>query len=216
MVKALQRIRAVIFDWDGVFNTGIKGPGSHSNFNEADSMGTNMLRFGLWYRTRQLPAVAIITGENNQGALQFALREHFPDIYLGVRDKRQAIEHFCAQHKLEADEIAYIFDDINDLGVAEMCGLRFLVRRSASPLLTQYIVNRKLCDYITANDAGHYAVRECCELSLGLLQMFDRVVDSRIANDADYEQYFTERQAKRTRCFTLKGEKIITLRCQQK
>jgi 3-deoxy-D-manno-octulosonate 8-phosphate phosphatase (KDO 8-P phosphatase) len=216
MAKSLRRIRAVIFDWDGVFNTGVKGPGMHSSFNEADSMGTNMLRFGLWHMTRQLPAVAIVTGENNQGALQFATREHFSDIYLGVRDKRQVIDHFCTQHKLEPGEIAYIFDDINDLGLAEVCGLRFLVQRSASPLLTQYIIDRKLCNYISANDAGHYAVRECCELSLGLLQVFGQVIDSRVAYDADYEQYFTERQAERTRCFKLKGEKIVSQRCQQK
>ena len=40
--------RALLFDWDGVFNSGSKGGGSASKFGEPDSMGTNMLRYGLW------------------------------------------------------------------------------------------------------------------------------------------------------------------------
>lgn len=38
-----KNIRAYIFDWDGVFNDGIKGDGINSPFYEADAMGVNML-----------------------------------------------------------------------------------------------------------------------------------------------------------------------------
>ena len=207
----LQRIRAVIFDWDGVFNSGAKGQGLSSTFSEADSMGSNMLRYALWRRSQELPVVAVVSGEDNGVALQFAKREHFQAVYTGVRDKRLVIEHLCSRHELQPDEIACIFDDINDLGMAAMCGLRYLVRRAASPLLTHYIADRELCDYISANGATQHAVRELCELSLGLLGMFDQIVDSRAAYDASYQHYFSERQAGRTRCYTQKAQKITTL-----
>ena len=80
----LKKIRAVIFDWDGVFNDGFKGESFSSTFGEADSMGINMLRYGLWRQNGQLPAVAIISGESNQTSLQFARREHFHDVYSGI------------------------------------------------------------------------------------------------------------------------------------
>jgi 3-deoxy-D-manno-octulosonate 8-phosphate phosphatase (KDO 8-P phosphatase) len=41
----LAGVRAFLFDWDGVFNTGLKSDGSPSGFSEADSMGTNLIRF---------------------------------------------------------------------------------------------------------------------------------------------------------------------------
>jgi 3-deoxy-D-manno-octulosonate 8-phosphate phosphatase (KDO 8-P phosphatase) len=212
VAASLQRVRALVFDWDGVFNSGVKGQGSPSTFSEAESMGTNMLRYALWCRAGQLPVVAVVSGEDNRGALQFAARERFHDVYLGVRDKSLVIEHLCSRRKLQPGEFACIFDDINDLGMAAMCSLRYLIRRSASPLFAQYVAEHRLCDYISANDATQHAVRELCELSLGLLGMFDRVVGSRVAYDATYQKYFTQRQAERTHCYTQKKQEIKSLR----
>lgn len=216
VAASLQRIRALVFDWDGVFNSGVKGQGLPSTFSEADSMGSNMLRYALWRKARQLPTVAVVSGESNRAALQFARRERFQDVYMGVRDKRLVIEHLCSRRKLEPDEIICIFDDINDLGMAAMCGLRYLVQRPASPLLARYVAQHKLCDYISANGATHNAVRELCELSLGLLGMFDLVVESRAAYDATYQQYFSERQTGRTHCYTQKAQKLMPLHRAQK
>jgi hypothetical protein len=43
--------------------------------------------------------------------------------------------------------------------------------------------------------ARNFAVREVCELLLGLLGAFDAVVASRVAWDRDYAAYFAARQA---------------------
>ena len=72
LIQKLAECRAVVFDWDGVFNAGRKGHTSSSGFAEVDSMGTNMLRYGLWRRQGELPYTAIITGENNESAIGFA------------------------------------------------------------------------------------------------------------------------------------------------
>jgi 3-deoxy-D-manno-octulosonate 8-phosphate phosphatase (KDO 8-P phosphatase) len=212
LAASLRRMRAVVFDWDGVFNSGVKGQDLASTFSEADAMGSNMLRYALWHRAEQLPVAAVVSGEDNRAALQFAKRERFQAIYVGVRDKRRMIEHLCSRHRLETDEIACIFDDINDLGMAALCGVRYLVRRPASPLLMRYVAERELCDYISASEPSQHAVRELCELSLGLLGMFDVVVDSRTAYDASYQRYFSERQAGRTHYYTQRAQKITPLR----
>ena len=75
------------------------------------------------------------------------------------------------------------------------CGIRVLVRRDASPLLHDYVARQGLCDYITAHPAERHAVREVCELLLGLLGSFDAVVASRVAMDAAYVGYFAARQS---------------------
>jgi 3-deoxy-D-manno-octulosonate 8-phosphate phosphatase (KDO 8-P phosphatase) len=191
----LSRIRALVFDWDGVFNRGEKGSAQSSGFNEADSMGINMLRFGLWLRERRLPIAAIVTGEANPSSELFAARERFHRLFQGVRDKRQAIAAICDEHDVAASEIACVFDDINDLSMAESCGVRILVRRRASILLTERIVGSRACDYVTACSSGEYPVREAAEMMLGLLGAFDSVVSARVANDETYRAYFSMRQA---------------------
>lgn len=196
--KRLGAVRALVFDWDGVFNEGAKRQGADSGFSEADSMGTNMLRYGLWRRDGALPVTAIITGQNNPTAESFAKREHFHVLYSDVGDKGDMIDQFCATYELERIQIACVFDDINDLGMAAECGIRFLVRRDSSPLLQEYVVRNECCDYITAAEGGRYAVREIAELALGVMGDFDAVIRSRAAHDDDYEQYFSARQAVET------------------
>lgn len=191
--------RGVVFDWDGVFNTGAKGEGAASSFSEADSMGVNLLRYGLWRAHGRLPVAAVITGEQNETARRFATREHFDAIYSGVKNKISALEHLCATHSLRPDELIVVFDDVNDLGMAARAGVRVLVRRDASPLLSAYAVRHALADYVTGARADAHPVREAAELLLGLTGAFDEVVQRRSAWDPDYVRYFEARQAVETR-----------------
>jgi len=199
LTQKLDECFAIVFDWDGVFNAGRKGKSSSSDFSEADSMGTNMLRYGLWRRHSKLPYSAIISGEDNEIAVAFAKREHLTAVYTGIRYKQQVIAQICNEHNLQPEQIACVFDDINDLPMAEICGLRFRVRRTASPLFADFVDRRDFCDYVTGADANGYAVREVCELILGLMDLYEEVVESRIAVDARYEQYFKARQSVDTR-----------------
>jgi 3-deoxy-D-manno-octulosonate 8-phosphate phosphatase (KDO 8-P phosphatase) len=201
LIQKLAECRAVVFDWDGVFNAGRKGHTSTSGFAEVDSMGTNMLRYGLWRRQGELPYTAIITGENNESAIGFAEREHLTAVYTGIRSKQHVIEHLCAEHELKPAQIACVYDDINDLPMAEVCGLRLRVDSPASPMFADYVERHDLCDYVTGAKSGGYPVREICELLLGLLDAYDDVVTSRVAFDAEYNQYLEARQSVVTACY---------------
>jgi 3-deoxy-D-manno-octulosonate 8-phosphate phosphatase (KDO 8-P phosphatase) len=202
LVARMQAIRGLVSDWDGVFSDGAKGEKASSTFTESDSMGTNLLRYGLWReRGATLPVTALITGVDNPTARMFAKRERFNAVYSGVSNKTTVIEALCAQHMLTPDQLICVFDDVNDLGMAFGCGVRVLVRRDASPLLQDYIARHGLCDYITAHQPQNHAVREVCELLLGLLDCFDAVVTSRVACDDDYNRYFAARQAVVTEVF---------------
>ena len=201
LLQKLAECRAVVFDWDGVFNAGRKGHTSSSGFAEVDSMGMNMLRYGLWRRQGELPYTAIITGENNESAIGFAEREHLTAVYTGIRSKQHVIEHLCGEHELKPAQIACVFDDINDLPMAEVCGIRFMVRCSASPMFADYVERHDFCDYVTGAKSGGYPVREICELLLGLLDAYDDVVTSRVAFDAEYNQYLDARQSVVTACY---------------
>ncbi|MCP4303092.1 MAG: phosphatase [Gammaproteobacteria bacterium] len=207
IAAALSNCRGLVFDWDGVFNSGRKGISTESDFTEADSMGTNMLRYGLWRSAGKLPFTAIISGEDNKSAIRFARRECFDSVYTGIKDKRNVIEHLSGQNDLDSKELICVFDDINDLGMAKLCGVRLMVRRDASPLLKEYATQRSLCDYVTGS--SEFAVREVCELLLGLSGAHDDVVQSRVAYDEEYRRYFQARQAVTTKAFVMRDNLII-------
>jgi len=199
IAKKLKNIKALIFDWDGVFHSGYKKSNKESSFSEADSMGINMLRFSYFLKDNTIPFTAIITGENNETADYFAKREHFDEIFLKVKNKIEILD-WLTQHKgFINEEVLFVFDDILDLSIAKVCGLRFMVNRDASFMLTSYCKKNQLCDYITKNTAENHAIREISEVAISLMGDYDQVIEKRINYDEDYLNYLEIRNSKITK-----------------
>ncbi len=207
--EKLTKIKAFIFDWDGVFNDGTKDHQGSSAFSEIDAMGTNLLRFSHYLHKNTLPIVAVMSGERNVLSFQLGNREHFHSLYYKVKNKVQAFEHFLAANSLQAEEVAFVFDDVLDLGLSERCGLRLMVNRNGNPLFRNYVVKNNLTDYLTAQPSGQFAVREICELLIGTNGNYDSVVQHRSHFTSVYEQYLKARQQIKTESFTWDGNGII-------
>jgi len=194
----LKEIHCFIFDWDGVFNDGVKRDKDGSPFSEPDSMGINMLRFSYWLIHKKLPFTAIITGENNITAVNFAERENFDAVLLNSKNKGDALTELTKEYGSSADQCVFIFDDILDLHAAEICHLSFCVRREASPLFNDYIVKNDMCDYISGHAGGENAIREITELLIGLNGNYDQTIEKRIKYAGEYEKYISMRKAVKT------------------
>jgi 3-deoxy-D-manno-octulosonate 8-phosphate phosphatase (KDO 8-P phosphatase) len=199
IASLLSNIRAFIFDWDGVFNNGMKTGDTGSPFSEIDSMGINLLRFSFWLKNDNMLHSFIITGMNNQAAMGFSRREHFDGIFMNQKNKRLALNSICDSLKIKPSEAAFIFDDIIDIEVARLCGLSFFVNRRSNPLLTRYIKENKIADYITAHPGENNAIREICELLIGLNGNYDRSVEMRSGFTTEYQEYFNTRNQIDTR-----------------
>ena len=207
-VKKLNHIKAFIFDWDGVFNDGIKNEHGSSSFSEVDAMGTNLLRFSSFIAKKKMPVSAVMSGEKNVFSFQYGKREHFHAVYYRVKNKRQAFDHFIEEHDLKPHEIAFVFDDVLDLSLSEVCGIRILVNRQANPLFKKYVIDNRLADYITAQPGGSGALREGCELLIGLLGHYETIIKHRLRFSSDYSAYYNERQLIPTSFFTWKNNYI--------
>jgi len=195
----LKNVKALIFDWDGVFHNGYKKSNKESSFSEADSMGINMLRFSYFLKDNMIPYTAIITGENNETASYFAEREHFDQIFLKVKNKIEILDWLTLRKGFKHDEVLFVFDDILDVSIAKVCGLRFMVNRRASFMFTSYCKKNKLCDYITKNTADNHAIREISELAISLMGDYDHVIEKRINYDKDYLNYLEIRNSQTTK-----------------
>lgn len=202
IANKLKNIKAFVFDWDGVFNNASKNRNKSSTFNEADSMGTNLLRFSHYLINQNLPVTAIISGENNEMAMYFCNREHYNAAYSKIANKVEALTHLCQKHNLHANQVCYVFDDVLDLSIANVCGLRFLVNRKANPLFINYCKANNLADYITHAESGNFAVREVCELLIGLNQNYNEVITARMNFNDAYKTYLNKRQQTPTSIYT--------------
>ena len=194
----LESVTAFIFDWDGVFNDGRKGADSSSGFTETDSMGVNLLRFSYWKDRATLPFTAILSGEENPDAKKLAQREHFHALFQKVKDKSEIFSLLKKDYQIEPKNIAYFFDDVLDLAVAEQCGVRICIRTDASLLLHHYIMEHSLCDYRTVLSGANNGVREASELLIGLIGNYDTILKERINYSEIYQKYFSERQKIKT------------------
>jgi 3-deoxy-D-manno-octulosonate 8-phosphate phosphatase (KDO 8-P phosphatase) len=197
--SVLTDIKAFVFDWDGVFNDGRKTGDNDGTFSEIDSMGINLLRFDHWLRNNKIPHIFIISGMKNHVAAEFSKREHFDGIFLNAKNKREALETICTDYKIVAKEVAFLFDDVLDIEVASLSGLSFFIGRKSNPLLTDYIKQNKICNYISAFSGGNNAVREICELLIGLSGNYNHVIELRIKFKGEYEEYLGKRSAVNTK-----------------
>jgi 3-deoxy-D-manno-octulosonate 8-phosphate phosphatase (KDO 8-P phosphatase) len=193
--SALTTVKAFIFDWDGVFNDGRKTIVSDSSFSEIDSMGINLLRFDYWLRKNRFPLMFIITGMKNNTAAGFAQREHFDGIFHNSKNKKEALESICKKYNVSAKEIAFIFDDVLDLGLVASCGLSFCAGRRSNPLLMNYLIQNKLCNYISGFSGHDHAVREICEMLIGLSGDYNKAVELRMQFKGKYEEFFNQRNS---------------------
>ena len=195
LLRRLARTKAVLFDWDGVFNDGFKDAEGGSPFGEVGSMGVNLLRFALWLRNGSLPKAAVITGQHNTFADRFAHRERLHGVYMGFANKPDALDAFLAKHGLEADEVAFVFDDAIDLPVAARCGFRVLIGSPATTWFVEQVVERGEADLVTANSGGQNGLREATDALIALLGNGAEVIAHRAGFTETYQRYLAKRQA---------------------
>ena len=205
----LDSVDAFIFDWDGVFNAGIKTGDTGSPFSEVDSMGINLLRFSRWLMNHTIMPVFIITGENNPSAVRLSQREHYNAIFINFLDKSKALKIVEEKYRNERDKLAIVFDDVLDIRIAHVVRLAFCIGRKSTPLFENYIRKNGICDYITGSAGNEYAVREVCELIMGIEGGYTKTLEERIVYSNSYQEYLAERN--RTETGIIDSKEIFTV-----
>jgi len=209
LVEKLARVKAFVFDWDGVFNDGSKNEHGSSTFSETDAMGTNLLRLSCWMARGKMPYCAVLSGEENRMSFRYGVREHFHHVYYQVKDKTIALKHFEEAFGLQHEDILFVFDDVLDLSLARICGVRMLISRKANPMFRNYVVDNHLADYATAHDGSQFGVREVCELFMALTGNYNEALENRITFSPDYSTYFKARQEIPTAFYSVVNNEIV-------
>lgn len=121
MEERLKKIKAFVFDVDGVLTDGgILATLDGELLRVFDSKDGFALRMAEMHGYH----LAIITGGRSE-----SIRKRFStcgipaeEVYLGSRDKIEDFNDFCCRHKLSADEVMYFGDDLPDIPVMQASG----------------------------------------------------------------------------------------------
>ena len=159
------KIKLLILDVDGVLTDGrlyFSNEGeSHKAFNSLDGHGLRLLMDnGI--------DIAIITGRQSK-IVQHRMGDlGVTRIYQGYRDKLPALQQLLKDTGLQADQIAYMGDDILDLPVMSRVGLAVSVPNG-------HAFAREHSDLVTQASGGRGAVRELCDFLLAAKGLLDDI-----------------------------------------
>ena len=160
------RIELLLMDVDGVLTDGRiiyddKG-GEVKEFHVRDGSGLS-----LWRKTGK--RAGVITGRSSPIVTRRAAELGFDVVVQGAADKRAAFHATLEQHKLRAEQTAFVGDDVVDVPVMVECGLAVAVADACADAV-------KHSHYVTRAAGGRGAVREVIELLLRTQGLWDKII----------------------------------------
>lgn len=161
------RIKALLFDVDGVLTDGgiiyDNNGQEYKRFNVKDGQIIKFLKkYGI--------LTGVITGRASE-VVKNRCNELKIDVhYHGISDKKTVFEKILAEHQLDAAEVAYIGDDINDLPILIRCGL------GATPQDGHDTV-KKHVDLVLDKKGGEGALRALADLILKAQGHYDQMIE---------------------------------------
>ena len=144
------RVRLILLDVDGTLTDGqlIFGPEgeSYKSFNVKDGLGIYLVQ-------RDGIPVGLVSGRQSQVVELRARELGISHIWQSVWDKLDLFYKILKDFKLNAEEVAFMGDDLNDLPLLREAGLS-----AATGDAVQEV--QDAADYVAGKDGGKGAVRE--------------------------------------------------------
>lgn len=159
-------IQWIVLDVDGVLSDGslvYTSTGEElKSFSVKDGLGLTAAR-------KSGIKLGIITARISPMVERRAKELHFDALLMGHANKTEALRALCAEYQIDLKTIAYMGDDLNDLGALQLVGLP-MAPNNAVPEVKQ------LAKFISTVNGGQGAVREAVEYILKNQGLWETVV----------------------------------------
>lgn len=159
-------IQWIVIDVDGVLSDGslvYTSTGEElKSFSVKDGLGLTAAR-------KSGIKLGIITARISPMVERRAKELHFDALLMGHANKTEALRALCAEYQIDLKTIAYMGDDLNDLGALQLVGLP-MAPNNAVPEVKQ------LAKFISTVNGGQGAVREAVEYILKNQGLWETVV----------------------------------------
>ena len=159
-------IQWIVLDVDGVLSDGslvYTSTGEElKSFSVKDGLGLTAAR-------KSGIKLGIITARISPMVERRAKELHFDALLMGHANKTEALRALCAEYQIDLKTIAYMGDDLNDLGALQLVGLP-MAPNNAVPEVKQ------LAKFISTVNGGQGAVREAVEYILKNQGLWETVI----------------------------------------
>jgi 3-deoxy-D-manno-octulosonate 8-phosphate phosphatase (KDO 8-P phosphatase) len=171
-----RKIKLFLMDVDGTLTDGSVnlislpnngGVAEMKGFDSQDGVGLR-LAHTMGIRT------GFITGRKSPAVSQRAHELAVEFVYLGQATKTAAFEECLQKANVQADEVAYMGDDLPDLAVARLAGLAVAVANAVPEL-------KAISHYVTAKGGGRGSAREVVELILKAQGRWEEAIPKALA-----------------------------------
>jgi YrbI family 3-deoxy-D-manno-octulosonate 8-phosphate phosphatase len=158
MKNKLKKIKIVITDVDGVLTDGgmyySKEGDVMKRFHTRDGMGVTLLR------KCNIPTI-IVTKEKNNIIKKWSTKMKIKKLYDGILDKGEILTEICKEFGVNADQVLYIGDDVNDVSLLKKVGFSVTPADGIDKV-------KEICDYVCKNKGGQAAFREVVDMVLNV------------------------------------------------
>jgi len=172
LVARLAGLKLLVFDVDGVLTDGriVLGDDGYEYkaFHTHDGHGIRLLQ-------NSGVAVGIITGRTSVLVSRRAEELQIGHLMQGRKDKVAALDEMAARVGVDRASVAFVGDDIVDLGAMRRGGVAIAVA-NATP------VTRSHADWVTTGAGGNGAAREICEIVMAAQGNLARAIASATAD----------------------------------
>lgn len=152
----LRRVRLLVLDFDGVLTDNrvtVDQDGSEAVVcDRGDGMGVDLLV------SRGEVEVLVLSSEPNP-VVAARCRKLRITCHQGYKKKLPKLQELVAERGLEASQVAYVGNDVNDLQVMGWCGVPIAVADAIPEV-------KRAAAFVTRRPGGRGAVREVCDLLL--------------------------------------------------
>ncbi|MCC6815743.1 MAG: HAD-IIIA family hydrolase [Saprospiraceae bacterium] len=149
----LAKIKAVVFDIDGVFTDN-----SILVTDQGEFLRSMNVRDGYAIK-RAISAgmkIAVISGGKSIGIIQRMKMLGIHEIYLGVEDKLPVFQNQISKWGIEQSEVMYMGDDIPDLECLKYSGLAACPHDSVREVI-------EISEYVSEHKGGQGCIRQVIE-----------------------------------------------------
>jgi 3-deoxy-D-manno-octulosonate 8-phosphate phosphatase (KDO 8-P phosphatase) len=165
-VKKAAQIKAIFFDVDGVLTDGkiiYDDTGREiKEFNVKDGMIISYLK-------KQGIITGAISGRDSQAVNKRCAELKVDFCHQGIMNKAEVCEKLMQHYKLKSKQVAFIGDDINDLGVFRLVGFRVCPADAIAYLKDE-------ADLVTTAKGGKGVLREVADLVLAAQGHFAKLL----------------------------------------
>jgi len=151
--ELLPAITTFAFDIDGVLTDGMVLPTTDGDLLRRMNIKDG---FALQHAVKKGYRVVIISGGASKSVEIRLKRLGIDDIFLAAKDKVKILNSYMNEHGLKASEIIYMGDDIPDLEVMKLCGVKTCPKNAAIEI-------KQISDYISDKDGGQGCARDILE-----------------------------------------------------